>query len=629
MARPTRYPMSAFFANPKRSGATISPDGKQLGFLAEEHGRLNVWVLPFDSAPNLDDAVCVTHDHNRNITRYRWTADPRWLLYEQDTDGDENWHLFRVDLDDPAAAAVDLTPYPDVRVEYTMLASDPHAALIAMNRRRADVSDVFRLDIVTGEMELVAENPGDVIGWVLSASGTIVARVNTGTAETLYRWRPDDRDEITSYDAAENPLGAVPMVITPDGTGLWLGSNRDREHTRLVHIDFETRAETVVASRDDVGVDETSNLQPVAPPLICDAATGKPLAVRFLGERQQIEVIDPDFQPVLDAIMAVSDGTLTQCTGDLTGRWWLVSFATDVDPGATYLYDHETGSHRLLFRPYPQLSSTELAAMQSIRITSRDGLELPGLLTLPQGVEPTGLPLVLLVHGGPWSRDRWGYHAGTQALANRGYAVLRVNFRGSTGFGKSLTTAGLNEFAGKMHHDLIDAAEWAVKQGIADPTRIAIFGGSYGGYSALVGATFTPDFFACAIDFCGISHLPNFSRALPVHLRHWLSWDLYIGDPDIAEQEADMLARSPISRVDAITRPLLVIHGAKDRRVLQEESDSIVEQLRARDADVEYLLKPNEGHGFVNPENNIALYETITAFLARTIGSAYPDAVTA
>jgi dipeptidyl aminopeptidase/acylaminoacyl peptidase len=333
-------------------------------------------------------------------------------------------------------------------------------------------------------------------------------------------------------------------------------------------------------------------------------------------------VVDPDFAPVLEAVSKLSNGDLGAISSDTSGRRWVVSFMHDTDPDVTYLYDHSTGHSRLLFRPLPHLDPADLAPMRPVTVTSRDGLPLHSYLTLPLGIDPSGLPLVLLVHGGPWFRDRWGYNPRVQLLANRGYAVLQVNMRGSTGYGKSFTRAAIREFAGKMHDDLVDGVEWAVKQGIADPTRVAIFGGSYGGYSALVGATFTPEVFASAIDYCGISNLVNFMHNVPEYWRNLMAncWYVYVGDPADPADAADMLARSPVTRLDAVCRPLLVIHGAKDARVVQAESDNIVNVLRARGADVEYLLKENDGHGFLNPENNIDAFRTIEHFLARTLG---------
>jgi dipeptidyl aminopeptidase/acylaminoacyl peptidase len=276
----------------------------------------------------------------------------------------------------------------------------------------------------------------------------------------------------------------------------------------------------------------------------------------------------------------------------------------------------------MLFRPHPNLDPDVLAPMTPVTIAARDGLDLHSYLTLPVGVDPVELPLVLLVHGGPWSRDVWTYQPDVQMLANRGYAVLQVNFRGSTGYGKAFTKAAIGEFAGKMHDDLIDAVDWAVKQGYADRDRVAIFGGSYGGYAALVGVTFTPDVFAAAIDYVGISSLANFMRTLPNVARPFLAtnWHMYVGDPSDPAQEADMLARSPITKVEQIRTPLLVVQGANDSRVVQAESDNLVEALRTRGVEVEYMVKDDEGHGFLNPDNQIDMYRAVERFLAEHLG---------
>jgi dipeptidyl aminopeptidase/acylaminoacyl peptidase len=622
MSSSTRSPVEAFFADPVRTGASISPDGTQIGYLASEENRLNVWIEPVDGG----EPVCVTHDHNRGIHSYHWTGDPRWLLYTQDDDGDENWHIFRVDLERPDEPAVELTPFPKVVVHFELLDEDPHLALITMNRRRPDMVDVHRLHIVTGNIEPVAENPGEVAGWILGSSGAIFAKtLDDKGDETIHRWDPDTGlTALATFSGADNPLSLAPLQPTPSGDGLWVGSNRLSEHTQLVHISAADGTETVVAAHETMGVDETAAVRPAdtPPPLIRSRDTGDLLAVRFLGDRQHIEVLDPEFAPVLAALSKLFEGDLASISSDKAGQRWVVSFTHDTDPGVTYFYDHPTGESRLLFRPYEHLDPASLAPMMPVTISSRDGLELHSFLTLPKGVEPSGLPLVLLVHGGPWFRDKWGFNPRVQLLANRGYAVLQVNMRGSTGYGKSFTRAAIGEFAGTMHEDLVDGVRWAVAEGIADPDRVVIFGGSYGGYSALVGATFTPEVFAAAIDYCGISSLANFIRTLPIQVRRYLqsNWFLYVGDPADPEQEADMLARSPITRLDAICRPLLVIQGANDVRVVQEESDAVVEALRARGADVEYLVKDNEGHGFTNPENNIDMFRTIERFLARTIG---------
>jgi dipeptidyl aminopeptidase/acylaminoacyl peptidase len=616
--------VESFFADPVRTGAQISGDGTRLGYLAPEGGRLNVWVEPVGGG----EAVCVTHDRRRNVRNFRWTGDPRWLLYLQDDDGDECWHVFRADLEDPAADAVELTPFPGVTVELMLLASDPALAHITMNLRRPDELDVHRLNIVTGEIELVAQNPGHVSRWVLGPSGAIFAvTIDADLDETVHRWDDGVLTPLHTYPGPENPScgpwSVLLMQATTSGDGLLIASNKDSEHTRLIHVSSEDGVVTLVSARDGLSVDHAVMGTPVPPPLIQSRSTGEVLAVRYQGERQLIEVLDPEFGEVLAAVEQLSDGEVGAISSDVSGRTWVVTFTHDTDPGVTYLYDHETGESRLLFRPYPHLDPSALAPVQPVSITSRDGLALTSYLTLPVGVEPTGLPLVLLVHGGPWSRDRWGYNPMVQLLANRGCAVLQVNFRGSTGSGKSFTRAAVGEFAGAMHDDLVDAAEWAVKQGYADPTRVALFGGSYGGYSALVGATFTPDVFACVVDYVGISDLAAFMATVPPQWSKFManSFVLYCGDPADPEQRAELLARSPISRVDAVTRPVLVIQGARDPRVVRAESDNVVAALQEKGADVEYLLLEDEGHGCHNAKSNITVFRTIEQFLARTIGS--------
>ena len=615
------YRAHDLFCDPVRTGATLSPDGTLLAYLAPSGGRLNVWVEPVEGGP----ATCVTHDHERGIRSYRWTADPRWLLYLQDDRGDENWHLWRVDLEHPDEPAVDLTPFPGVTCRYELLAARPHCALVTMNLRRRDELDVHLLDLLTGELELVAQNPGDVADWVLGASGDVFAVTKDESGdETFSHWTPSGSRPLITFSGAENPLSVHPAQVTPSGDGLWLASNRGTEHTRLVHVSVEDGTETVLAEQPGLSLDELPGLVPTYPPTLVLSRDGsRLLAARFLGDRQVLHVLDPHFAQVHEALRGLSDGDLGAVSSDLSGTRWVVSFTSDTDPEVTWFYDHGTGEARRLFRPYPHLDPARLAPMRPVVVPSRDGLPLHSFLTLPVGVEPVDLPLVVLVHGGPWARDRWGWNPRVQFLAACGYAVLQVNMRGSTGYGKSFTRAAIGEFAGRMHDDLLDGRAWAVEQGIADPERTAIFGGSYGGYSALVAATFTPEVFAAAVDVCGISSLPSFLRTLGPQWRKFLAsnWLLYVGDPDDPEQERDMLARSPVSRLDAVCRPLLVAQGGQDVRVVQAESDAVVEALRARGADVEYVLKADEGHGFFNPENNVDLYERVAAFLGRTIGA--------
>lgn len=623
MALRELIPVEDFFRPPTRAAATISPDGTTVAFLAPWKNRLNVWVQSLDD--DAGEPRCVTADDHRSVFHYEWTDDPRWLIYLQDADGDENWHIHRVDLENPEAPAADLTPFPRA-MALPLREVKNGTTTIMLNTRTPTLLDVYELDLATGELTVTAENPGSVITWLGSDHGDLYATSLTSDGDLeLSRWDRATADlvRISVYDGSDYPVGIHPMVLTPDGAGLWMGTFGDSDHTRLVHVDLATGEETEVDRHPDLDLDPRAIVSAMMPPpLIQDRRTGELIGVRYLGERQVIHALDAHFASVLAALRTLSDGDIGRLSSDHDGRRWVVGFNHDRDPGATYLYDHHTGESRLLFRPLPHLDPDQLAPMRPVTITARDGMALPAYLTLPRGVEPTNLPLVLMVHGGPWYRDSWGFDAGVQMLANRGHAVLQVNFRGSTGYGRTFTKAAIGEFAGAMHDDLIDAVDWAVEQGYADRERVAIFGGSYGGYAALVGVTFTPDVFAAAVDYVGISDLAHFMRTLPPIARPHLAnnWHLYVGDPDDPDQLADMTARSPITRVDRIRTPLMVIQGANDVRVVQAESDNLVAALQARGVDVEYLIQTDEGHGAVNPENVIEMYTAVAAFLARHLG---------
>lgn len=622
MALPAPISVADFFNPPTRTGATISPDGTHLAFLAPWKNRLNVWVQDIDGN---NEPRCVTADENRSVHHYEWTDDPRWMIYLQDTGGDENWHTYRVDLADPDAEAVDLTPFPGA-IAVPLREVKNGKTFIVSNSRIPNRMDLLELDIVTGTITMLAENPGYLSGWLCSDDGAIFATALTAEGDLeLSRWdrQTSTATPIIRWDGTDYPMGVQPLVLTPDGTGVWIGSNRGTDRTRLVRLDLATGEETEVGGHPEYDLDPRGTVITTMPQaLILARRTGELLGARYIRERQVVHAFDAEFAEVLDSVSKLSEGDLSHLSSDIGGRRWVVSFSHDRDPGVTYLYDHGTGESRLLFRPYPHLDPEQLAPMRPVTFSARDGLPLHGYLTLPRGVEPTNLPLVLAVHGGPWHRDSWEYATGVQLLANRGYAVLQVNFRGSTGYGKAHMKAAIGEFAGKMHDDLIDGVNWAVEQGYADPDRVAIVGGSYGGYAALVGVTFTPDVFAAAVDYVGISDLANFMRTLPVVARPHLAnnWHLYVGDPDDPAQLADMMARSPITRVDQIRTPLMVVQGANDVRVVKAESDNLVEGLRARGVDVEYLIQGDEGHGAVNPENVIEMWDGIVRFLGKYVG---------
>ncbi|MEJ8280876.1 S9 family peptidase [Pseudonocardia spirodelae] len=620
MALPDRISVRDMLRMPERTGATLSPDGTRIAHLAPWKGRLNVWVSEVDSDA---EPRCVTADETRTVLRHLWTDDPRYLLYLQDTGGDENWHVYRVDLDDPGAPAVDLTPFDGATAIGVEQRPDrPGTLLLQSNARDRSRFDLCELDVATGELTVLAQSPGAGGGWVV-AGDTLLRETPTADGGTRL-WRGEEL--VTVFDGDAHPLGVHPFEPTPDGTGIWVGTHGDGDRLHLGRLDLATGEITEVARHPDLDLDTRAQVFPVLPPtLIRDRGTGALLGVRFLGARQEIRALDPCFAEVLAALQDLHDGDVSALSGDVHGRRWLVTFVDDRDP-QTWFYDHATGRGRLLFRHRADLDPATLARTEAVTVTARDGLEMLAYLTLPAGVAPEGLPLILMPHGGPWARDWWGLDPGVQLWANRGYAVLQPQFRGSSGFGRAHMEAAIGEFAGAMHDDLVDAVDWAVARGIADPERVAMFGGSYGGYATLVGAAFTPDRFAAAVSYVGISNLANFMRTVPEFAKPGLTgnWYRYVGDPADPAQEADMLARSPITRAGDIRTPLMVVQGANDVRVVRAESDNLVAALRGRGVDVEYLVFDDEGHAIVNQENLVTMFETADAFLATHLGSSRP-----
>ncbi|MDT0330585.1 S9 family peptidase [Nocardiopsis lambiniae] len=620
-----------FFSSPARSRAVLSPDGTKVAYLAPWRDRLNVFVRDLDSDWSASEdaegsgARRVTANDQRDIEAAFWTVDGRYLLYQQDKNGDENMHLYRVDMTRPEESEVDLTPYEGVRLMGTSQPLDrPGTIYVQLNKRRPDLIDLFELDLDTGELTTVAENPGDVFGWVATGSRVVAHTIEENGDHVYSRWNQGEPRPIARFLGTDAPFGVTPIVPTPDGTGLWIGSAAGSDLVRLVHLDLDTGEQTDVDSHPLFDLDtprpEADTRFPSS--VIVHSTTGELLGARYLGARQEIHPLNAHFAEVLPHLTELSDGDLAFVSNDATGQKWVVDFTHDRDHRVTWFYDHGAGRARRLFRPFPHLDPAQLAPVTPITLTARDGLSLPVHLTLPVGGEQHDLPTVVLVHGGPWYRDSWTYDPEVQLLANRGYAVLQVNMRGSTGYGKAHTQAAIGEFAGKMHDDLLDAVDWAVAQGYTDPDRVGIYGSSYGGYAALVGAAFTPDRFAAAVSYTGMSDLAELTEGIVPFARRSLvnNYLRYFGDPEIPEERTQMLARSPISRVDDITAPVLLIHGANDVRVARRHADRVFEALRARGAEVEYLLNENEGHWFINADSNIELYGTLERFLARHLG---------
>jgi dipeptidyl aminopeptidase/acylaminoacyl peptidase len=606
-------PREVLFGNPERAQARLSPDGRRLSFLAPVEGVLNVWVGPVDG--DLDqDFSPVTADRTRGIRAYFWTEDGNYLVYLQDQSGDENWRLYAVE---PApggpSEARDLTPFEGVQARVLGRSRRrPGEILVGLNDRDERLHDAYRLTVVTGGLELAAENPGDISDWEADEDLQVRGAVRTlsdGGSDLMWReaetagWR-----EVLHW-SRQDSLNSGPLGFNGDGSRMYLLDSRDANAARLVVLDPASGESDVLAEDphyDAGGVELNPGSREVE-------------AVAFVRARTEWVVLDDAAREDFKALSSLHSGDFTVASRDHEDRRWLVAFDADDGPAAYFYYDREAQGGAHLFDSRSDLAQYTLAKMEPVSLASRDGLELHGYLTLPPGAVPSGLPVVLDVHGGPWTRDMWGYDPEAQWLTNRGYACLQVNYRGSTGYGKDFVNAGDREWGAKMHDDLVDAVSWAVNEGIADPERVAIFGGSYGGYAALAGAAFTPEVFRCAVDIVGPSNLITLIESIPPYWSTLRStFTERVGDP---ETEPEFLeSRSPLFYVNDIEIPILIAQGANDPRVKQRESEQIVAALHEKGLDHEYLLFEDEGHGFARPENRLKFYAAAEAFLARHLG---------
>jgi dipeptidyl aminopeptidase/acylaminoacyl peptidase len=599
-------PREILFGNPERTGPTISPDGRRLAWLAPDEGVLNVWV----GGTDLSDARCVTRDRDRGIRTVSWAHDGRHLLYIQDEGGDENWRLHAVDVE--SGDDRDLTPFPGVQARVVgMDKRFPDQVLVGLNRDNPELHDVYRLHLPTGELEKILDNPG-FIGFVVDADLEVRAGVApTADGGMTIMVREDlDADWRALLEAPhEDALGTAPLAFSEDGRHLLVISPLDANASRLVRYDVASGGVEVLAEDERYDVADV-RLHP---------DTREVQWVSFLRERLVHEPVAAEVTTDLATLAQAERGDAWVLGEDHADATWVVAFERDDGPTSFHLYDRTSRELTWLFESQPALAEHELARMQPITVTARDGLELHGYLTTPPGTERRSLPTVLVVHGGPWARDVWGFDPEVQWLANRGYLVLQVNFRGSTGYGKTFLNAGDRAWGAEMHDDLLDAVAWAVDAGYTDPDRVAIYGGSYGGYAALVGATFTPEVFACAVDLVGPSNLKTLIESVPPYWAPMIAqFHNRVGNP---ETEADFLwERSPLSRAGDVSIPLLIAQGANDPRVKQAESEQFVEALGERGIDHEYLLFADEGHGFAKPENRMTFYAATEAFLARHLG---------
>jgi dipeptidyl aminopeptidase/acylaminoacyl peptidase len=605
-------PRKVLFGNPERVSPRLSPDGTRLAWIAPRDGVLNVWLAPVSPEAGVDwgQAVVVTDDTDRGIRTFAWAHDNKHLLYLQDIGGDENWRLYDVDL--TTMQRRDLTPFEGVQTQIVAMERDfPTQVLVGLNKDNPQLHDVYRLDLDSGELTKEVDNPG-FLAWIADSQlvvrgafapqpdGGIVALVRDSEAE---EWRP-----ILSIPA-EDALTTDPVAFSADGLSLLMVTSVGAETARLVRIDLADGAQEVLAADAEADVSGVR----------IDQETREPQIVVVLKDRSEYLVLDPAVAEDLAAVRALHPGDPNFVSADDADTTWLIAFTNDTGPVPYFAYDRSTRMGSFLFEHQPALSEYTLAPMEPFAFTARDGLTVHGYVTFPPEGARTGLPTVLNVHGGPWARDAWGYDPEAQWLANRGYLCLQVNFRGSTGYGKGFVNAGDREWGAKMQDDLTDAVGHAVAAGWSDQERVAIYGGSYGGYAALAGATFTPEVYCCAVDIVGPSNLKTLIETVPPYWAPMIAqFHRRVGDP---EKDVEFLwSRSPLSRADKISIPLLIAQGANDPRVKQAESEQIVAAMTEAGIEHEYLLFPDEGHGFAKPENRMIFYAAAEKFLARYLG---------
>ncbi|HBK21514.1 MAG TPA: S9 family peptidase [Planktothrix sp. UBA10369] len=604
---PPLIPRELLFGNPERTSPSLSPDGKYLAYIApDQKNILQVWLKTVGQ----EETQPLTRDPKRGIRVFFWTYNPDQLIYIQDSDGDENWHLYLVNVQTNIVR--DLTPFQGVRAQVVNLDHKfPDQILVGINLRDAQIFDVYQVNLKNGAVDFHTENPGNIVSWTADSEFNIRAASSSsddGGFDLLYRETPDHAWETLRHWGPDEEGGAA--FFSNDGKILYMVGNHDANAERLIALDLSTRKETVIAEDPEYDIGG----------LLAHPKTRNIEAVSFYKDKEEWQIIDPIIAEDIEAIKQIRPGEFG-ISRTLSDEKWLISFVTDDGPVYFYVYDRPTKTHSFLFSNKPKLEGLSLASMEPISYTAIDGLTIHGYLTKPVGVALPA-PTVLLVHGGPWGRDTWGYDSQAQWLANRGYAVLQVNFRGSTGYGKAFLNAGNREWAGKMHQDLIDGVNWLVENGISQQDKIAIMGGSYGGYATLVGLTFTPEVFACGVDIVGPSNIITLMQSIPPYWEP-IRKNFYHRVGNLDTEPEFLKQRSPLFFVDRIEKPLLIGQGANDPRVKQAESEQIFEAMKQAGKPVEYVLYTDEGHGFARPENRLHFYGVAEEFLAKYLGGRF------
>jgi len=604
-----------FFGDPEISGAQISPDGKYITFIKPFNNVKNIWVK--ERNQKFDEAKPLTADTKRPVTSYFWSNDSKYVLFAQDQGGNENFRVYAVDpkaSGDPVPQARDLTPLDNVRAMiYDVPKHSPNEIYIGLNDRNPQLHDVYKLNLTTGEKTLIRKNDDNVAGWVFDLQSNLklgIRQTSDGGTEIL----KVNGDKLDQIYVVNNEESAAPIRFMPDGNSFYMISNKGEKADKLELLQFDLKSgKTKFIEKDPKNEVDFGDV-------IFSDVTKELIATVYVGDETRIyfknKTWEKDYNK-LKSLLPKGEIGISSTSADET--IWLVSVSRDVDPGSVYLFDRTKGTAELLYKSRPTLPSEFLSERKGVRYKARDGFSIPAYLTLPKGIPAKNLPTVLFVHGGPWARDFFGYNATAQFLANRGYAVLQPNFRGSTGYGKKFLNAGNKQWGrGSMQHDLTDAVKWLVKQGIADSKRVAISGGSYGGYATLAGLTFTPEIYAAGFDIVGPSNIITLLKSIPPY---WAPakkmFDVRVGDMNIPAEKKLLDEVSPLNYATQIKAPLYVVQGANDPRVKKAEADQIVSALRDLGRQVEYMVAPDEGHGFAGKENRLAMYVAMEQFFAK------------
>ncbi|GIL18720.1 MAG: peptidase [Oligoflexia bacterium] len=609
-SKPAKIPLKDFFRNPVVARYQISQDGKWLSYMKPWENRLNIFIKPATSHSSNEGEIQVTFVKERDIAGYMWKSS-KYILYSRDFGGDENFHVFLYDI--KTKKEKDLTPYPKtvahVINDLEYISEDE--VLISDNHRNEKVFDVYRVNLKTGALKLVAENPGNIEDWVIDHQGKVRGATRSDGANSTFLYRDSEKEKFQEVITTTFKDTFSPLFFTFDNKRVYALSNIGRDKISLVEFDPKTKKEICILAQHERYDLAYATYSKKRKTLVAAAyTTWKPQRMFF----------DTYIEGIYNKLLAKLPNTEIGINSlDEKEEIFIINTYSDRNKGSFYLYNAPKDDLQLLAQVAPWLDETQLAEVKPIEYKSRDGLTIEGYLTLPKGKDPKNLPVVINPHGGPWHRDVWYFNPEAQLLANRGYAVLQMNFRGSTGYGKKFFEASFKQWGKKMQDDVTDGVQWLIDKGIADKKRICIYGGSYGGYATLAGLTFTPDIYACGVDYVGVSNLFTFMETIPPYWETFRE-KLYamVGHP---EKDKDLLASgSPALHADKIKAPLLVVQGANDPRVKKAESDQIVANLKKRGIDVPYIVKDNEGHGFRNEENRFEFYEAMEKFLNKHIG---------